>query len=71
SEVTLVGANFSTRLSDNHVTLAGEPVVVRSATPSELRVLLPSDAETGTFEVRVDGAAAAATSARFEVTVGL
>jgi hypothetical protein len=71
SEVTLVGASFSTRLSDNHVTLAGEPVVVRSATPSELRVLLPADARSGTFEVRVDGATAVAQSPRFEVTVGL
>lgn len=71
SEVTLVGANFSTRLSDNAVRLDGERVVVRSATPSELRVLLPADARSGTFEVRVDGAPSAAESPRFEVTVGL
>ncbi len=71
SEVTIVGANFSSRLGDNQVTLAGERVVVRSATPSEIRVLVPTDASSGIFEVRVDGAMAAAQSPRFEVSVGL
>lgn len=71
SEVTIVGANFSSRLGDNQVSLAGERVVVRSATPSEIRVLVPTDARSGAFEVRVDGSPNAARSPRFEVTEGL
>lgn len=71
SEVTIVGTNFSSRLGDNQVTLAGERVVVRSATPSEIRVLVPTGARSGPFEVRVDGSMTAAQSPRFEVSVGL
>ena len=71
SEVTIVGANFASRLGDNQVTLAGDRVVVRSATPSEIRVLVPTDASSGPFQVRVDGAPAVAESPRFEVSVGL
>ena len=70
SEVAILGQNFSARLGDNDVTLAGRRVVVRSATPTALRVILPSDATSGTFTVQVDGSLVPAESPRFEVTVG-
>ncbi len=55
SEVTLSGQNFSPRVHDNTVLLAGRQVVVRSATPTALRVIVPTWAQTGPFTVRVAG----------------
>lgn len=56
AEVTLVGQNFSPRLSDNIVFLGPRPAVVRSATPTQLRVIVPQGAPSGSFVVRVAGA---------------
>lgn len=70
SEVTLVGANFSPRLADNVVSFGGRPVVVRTATTSELRVIVPSGATSDVFSVQVSGVPGVASSPRFEVTTG-
>ena len=69
SEVVLRGEHFSPRLTENQVHLGALPVVVRSATPTELTVLVPAGATTGPFRVRVTGAGEA-TSAPFTVSVG-
>lgn len=59
TEVTISGENFSPRLADNRVTLSQRPVVVRSATPTSLEVIVPSGASTGPFHVEVEQAGAA------------
>ncbi len=72
TEVRLLGDNFSPRITENQVTLAGRPVVVRTAAPHELVVIVPAGAEAGTFSVRVSGAASDATSdIRFEIGAGV
>ena len=71
AEVRLRGEGFSARMADNDVTLSGQPVVVRSATPTELRVIVPSGAASGVFQVSVAGAAGAGQSPPLTVTVGL
>lgn len=69
SEVTIHGHDFSSRITDNVVTLGSRQVVVRSATPFELRVTVPDGAETGAFAVRV-GASTAASPDPFTIAVG-
>jgi hypothetical protein len=56
TEVTLIGENFAPRISDNRVTLGSRPVVVRSAAPTRLVVVVPSGATSGRFVVRVSHA---------------
>ncbi len=56
TEVTLVGENFAPRISDNRVTLGSRPVVVRSATPTRLVLVVPSGATNGRFVVDVSHA---------------
>ncbi|MEM9067503.1 MAG: IPT/TIG domain-containing protein [Myxococcota bacterium] len=53
SEVRILGSNFSPRIADNIVFLNDRPVVVRSATPTSLQVIVPSGATSGSFTVRV------------------
>lgn len=69
SEVTILGQNFSARLSDNYVMLAGRPVVVRSATPTTIRVIVPEGSAGGSFSVRV-GTAGEAMSPPFAIIAG-
>ena len=69
-EVVIRGQNFSPRLTDNVVTLADRPVVVRAATPFDLHVTIPDGALTGVFKVRVDGAGQAVSAQPFTVTIG-
>ncbi|MFK7987830.1 MAG: IPT/TIG domain-containing protein [Sandaracinaceae bacterium] len=56
AEVTLQGANFSARTSENTVRLGERALVVRRSTPTELTVRVPDGATSGTFRVRVLGA---------------
>lgn len=56
SEVAIFGTGFSTVLSENAVSLAGRPIVVRSASPTELRVIVPQGATSGSFVVRIANA---------------
>lgn len=70
-EVRIVGENFSPRITENLVTLAGRPVVVRTATPTTLTVILPADAQTGRFVVRVAGSGEATAPIDFQVGVPL
>jgi IPT/TIG domain len=65
--VVLRGKNFSPRLTGNVVMMGGRPVIVRSATPVELSVIVPEVERGGPFSVRVEQAGEA-TSAPFEVT---
>ncbi len=60
TEVTLSGSGFSTRLSDVHVTLNDQPVVVRSTTPTEIVLVVPAGATSGELHLRVDQAGEAA-----------
>ncbi len=69
-EVVLRGQNFSPRVTDNVVTLADRPVVVRTATPFDLRVTIPDGAVTGVFKVRVGAAGEATSPVPFTVMVG-
>lgn len=70
SHVTLRGGNFSPRLTGNVVTLAGRPVLVQSATPSTLEVIVPEVDAGGSFQVRVAEAGGAASAESFEVVQG-
>ncbi len=70
AEVRIVGDHFSARLTENTVTLGGLPVVVRTATPTELAVIVPIGASTGSFAVAVAGATDGA-SVAFTVDVGV
>jgi len=56
SDVTLEGDNFSPRLADDFVWLGSLPVVIRAATPTTLRVIVPAGAASGSFRVQVVGA---------------
>jgi len=70
SEVRIQGENFSPRVTDNLVTLAGATVVVRHASPTELTVIVPSGATSGAFVVRVTGAGEATSTTQFTVRSG-
>jgi hypothetical protein len=67
SKVVLRGKHFSPRLTGNLVTLGGHPVIVRSATPVELNLIVPEVERGGPFTVRVEQAGEVR-SAPFEVT---
>jgi hypothetical protein len=69
-EVVIRGQNFSPRVTDNVVTLADRPVVVRAASPFDLRVTIPDGAVTGPFKVRITGIGEALSPQPFVVTVG-
>jgi hypothetical protein len=69
-EVLLSGENFSPRSSDNIVSLGGTPAVVRTANPTELRVLVPEGATNGPWRVSVTGAGEASSEASFVVGTG-
>jgi hypothetical protein len=68
AEVRIAGENFSPRITENTVTLGNLPVVVRSATPTELLVIVPQGAQTGRFVVRVAGSGEG--TAPIDLTIG-
>lgn len=70
SEVRIRGENFSPRATDNSVSLNGLPVVVRSASPTELVVIVPTGATNGPFLVRVAGSGEVS-SPPVTITLGL
>lgn len=70
TEVTIRGEHFSPRTTDNLVHLGSTAVVVRNATPTELRVIVPDGASTGSFRVRITGAGEATSEGSFEVETG-
>ncbi|MCA9606283.1 MAG: IPT/TIG domain-containing protein [Myxococcales bacterium] len=70
TEVLLRGESFSPRVSDNHVFLGDVPVVVRTANPTELRVIVPEGATNAPFRVRVTGAGEATSAASFTLETG-
>jgi hypothetical protein len=68
SEVSISGQNFSARLTQNQVLLGKTPVVVRIASPVELRIIVPEGAETGLFSVEVINGGKAESKKPFDVT---
>ncbi len=67
TEVVLKGHNFSPRPERNLVVLDSRPAMVRSASVTELRVLVPQGAETGRFVVEVLGSGSSESERPFEV----
>lgn len=67
TEVTIRGQNFSTRQTDNVVTLGAVPMVVRSASPFEIRAIVPEGAASGTITVRVNQSGAVSSAQPFTV----
>jgi hypothetical protein len=55
SEVVLRGENFGPRPSENNVRIGTLPMVVRSAEPTMLRVIVPEGAVSGPITVRTSG----------------
>lgn len=70
SEVVIHGENFSPRLTENAVHLGSLPVVVRSATPTTLTVIVPNGAQTAPFRVSVTGAGEATSPQAFQIGTG-
>jgi hypothetical protein len=52
-EVEIHGERFSARLSENSVRIGTVPMIVRSATPTSLSVIVPAGATSGPLEVSV------------------
>ncbi len=55
SEVVIRGENFGARPTDNTVRIGNLPMIVRSADPTSLRVIVPDGAQTGPVSVRTNG----------------
>lgn len=55
SEVVIRGENFGARPTDNTVRMGTLPLIVRSAEPTSLRVIVPDGAQTGPVTVRTSG----------------
>ncbi|MBX2964148.1 MAG: VCBS repeat-containing protein [Cyclobacteriaceae bacterium] len=55
STITITGNYFSTVLDENHVTIGGVKATVTSATPDELKVIVPEGASQGMVSVTRDG----------------
>ncbi len=70
TEVVIEGEHFSPRLAENQVRLGDRPVVVRSANPNALRVIIPGGAASGAFSVHVDGAGSVTSEASFTIGTG-
>lgn len=70
TEILIRGEHFSPRASENLVYLGETPVVVRTANPTELRVLVPEGASSGPWRVRVIGAGESASEDTFAVGSG-
>ena len=70
AEVHILGEHFSARLTENTVTLGTLPVVVRSATPTELAVIVPTGAVSGPFTISV-AAAGSCASPPLTVDIGV
>jgi hypothetical protein len=71
AEVVIRGQNFSPRATDNVVLLGDRPLVVRSATPFDLRVVIPDGAVTGPLRVRVGTAGEVVSAQPFTVATGI
>jgi len=68
TEITIHGKNFSLRLAEDLVMLGDRQVVVRTASPIQLRVIVPNDAKTGLFSVRIGSSGIAQSQDSFFVT---
>jgi hypothetical protein len=65
--VTLRGTGFAATLAGNRVTVNGRPVRVLRASPTELEIEIPIDAQGGTIAVSVQGAGRYETAQRLFV----
>ncbi|MBX3272942.1 MAG: IPT/TIG domain-containing protein [Sandaracinaceae bacterium] len=70
SEVLIRGEHFSPRVADNQVFLGETPVVVRTANPTELRVVVPEGATSAPFRVVVLGAGEVTSAETFALGAG-
>jgi IPT/TIG domain len=71
SEVRLIGEHFSPRTSDDTVTLGGAPVLVRTATATELVVVVPPESSGSRFRVEVRNGGSAESPVDFTITPGV
>jgi hypothetical protein len=56
TKVTIKGTNFSVQTYENTVMLGNVPVTVMASSPTQLKVVIPKGAVTGTFAVTVQNA---------------
>jgi hypothetical protein len=68
TQVTIRGRNFDARLTRNVVMIGEHPVVVRYASPVELKIIIPEFARTGRISVEVTNAGVAKSQNSFEVS---
>lgn len=71
AHVTILGENFSSRITENFVTFNGQQVVVRSAAPTQLVVIVPQGAQSGRFAVRVAGTGETTASVELQIGSGV
>ncbi len=70
SAVLIRGQHFSPRMADDTVRFGDQVAIVASASPVELRVIVPELAKTGPVSVRIAQAGEVKSAAAFEVTRG-
>lgn len=68
TEVVIRGRNFAARLARNLATLGDIPLIVRYASPSELKVIIPDIGKTGLLVVQILQAGTARSDKPFRVT---
>jgi hypothetical protein len=71
SEVLIRGENFGARPTDNNVRIGTLPMIVRSAEPTALRVIVPDGAQTGAITVRTSGGDAQTPAITITARVGI
>lgn len=71
TDVAIHGENFSIRIYENTVSLAGLVIPVRTASPTQLTVTIPEGAQSGSVVVTVSNAGQAQAPAPFEVLAPL
>jgi hypothetical protein len=67
TEVLIAGRNFAARLVCNMVTIGDVPLIVRYASPTELKVIVPEIGKTGLLTVQVQQAGSARSDKPFRV----
>ncbi|MBI2897701.1 MAG: IPT/TIG domain-containing protein [Deltaproteobacteria bacterium] len=68
TEVVITGQNFSSRAMDNQVLIGDRPLTIRSASVTEIRVIIPEGTQSGPVTVRVPGAGEGLSQQPFTVT---
>lgn len=71
TEVAIRGENFGARPADNNVRIGSLPMIVRSAEPTLLRVIVPDGAQSGPITVRTSGGEAPTPALTVAARVGI